>query len=77
MQQAPTIELKPLPDHLKYVCFDDNNNLPVIIAKGLESQLIKLLQEHKTTIGWTIEEIKGISPSLCMHKILLEEESKP
>ena len=28
-------------------------------------------------IGWTIEDIKGISPSLVMHKIHLEEHPKP
>ena len=29
------------------------------------------------TIGWTIANIKGISPSTCMHRILLEEGVKP
>ncbi|XP_052291919.1 uncharacterized protein LOC127900755 [Citrus sinensis] len=28
-------------------------------------------------IGWTIADIKRISHSMCMHRILLEEESKP
>jgi len=28
-------------------------------------------------IGWTIIEIAGISPSDCMHKILMEESYKP
>ena len=28
-------------------------------------------------IGWTIADIKGISPSTCMHRILLEEGAKP
>ncbi|XP_057799390.1 uncharacterized protein LOC131015119 [Salvia miltiorrhiza] len=32
---------------------------------------------HKSTIGWTIADIKGISPSTCMHRILLEPNSKP
>jgi hypothetical protein len=30
--QAPKLELKPLPDNLKYVFIGDNNTLPVIIA---------------------------------------------
>jgi hypothetical protein len=33
--QAPELELKPLPDNLKYVFIGDNNTLPVIIAIGL------------------------------------------
>ena len=28
-------------------------------------------------LGWTITDIKGISPSLCMRKILMEESYKP
>ena len=38
---------------------------------------MQVLKEHKTAIGWTIADIKGISPSTCMHRILLEEEAKP
>ena len=26
---------------------------------------------------WTLADIVGISPSMCMHRILLEEDSKP
>ena len=77
--QAPELELKPLPDNLKYVFIGDNNTLPVIIAKGLTSmqkeKLVKLLCDHKTTIGWTLADIKGISPSMCMHHILLLEDN--
>ncbi|KAL9382107.1 hypothetical protein Peur_025142 [Populus x canadensis] len=79
--QAPELELKPLPDNLKYVFIGDNNTLPVIIASGLtntqEEKLVKLLCDHKTTIGWTLADIKGISPSMCMHHILLEDNVKP
>ncbi|KAL9399565.1 hypothetical protein Peur_008526 [Populus x canadensis] len=79
--QAPELELKPLPDNLKYVFISDNNTLPVIIASGLtntqEEKLVKLLCDHKTAIGWTLADIKGISPSMCMHHILLEDNVKP
>lgn len=33
-------------------------------------------QEHKETIGWAIVDIKGISPSMVMHRIHLEENAK-
>jgi len=39
--------------------------------------LLDVLREHKEAIGWTIEDIKGISPSVVMHKIHLEEDTKP
>ena len=32
---------------------------------------------YKSTIGWTLVDIKGINPSFCMHQILLEEDNKP
>ncbi|CAN6687770.1 unnamed protein product [Malus baccata var. baccata] len=78
--QAPTLELKPLPSHLKYVFLGENDTLPVIISSSLtaqeESKLVRVLKEYKTTIGWTLADIKGISPTTCMHRILLEEGSK-
>jgi hypothetical protein len=53
----------------------------VIIASDLidaqEEELLGVSREHRKAIGWTIEDIKGISPSLVMHKIHLEEDSKP
>ncbi|XP_044471331.1 uncharacterized protein LOC123200247 [Mangifera indica] len=79
--QAPELELKPLPSHLKYVYLGDNETLPVIISNKLtlleEEKLIRVFRDYKEAIGWTIADIKGLSPSLCMHKILLEENTKP
>lgn len=42
-----------------------------------EEKLTCVLKEYKTTIGWTIADIKGISPSMFMHRILLEDGAKP
>ncbi|KAK4590100.1 hypothetical protein RGQ29_020598 [Quercus rubra] len=79
--QAPIPDLKPLPSHLKYVFLRDEGMLPMIISSKLsapqEEKLVQVLKEHKTAIGWTIVDIKGISPSTCMHRILLEEEARP
>ncbi|XP_059431555.1 uncharacterized protein LOC132165068 [Corylus avellana] len=79
--QAPIPDLKPLPSFLKYVFLGDEGTLPVIISNKLsapqEEKLVQVLKEHKTAIGWTIADIKGISPSTCMHRILLEEGAKP
>ena len=36
-----------------------------------------MLKDHRTSIGWIITDIKGISPSTCMHRILLEDGAKP
>ncbi|CAL8988235.1 unnamed protein product, partial [Prunus brigantina] len=79
--QAPELELKQLPKHLKYAYLGESETLPVIIASQLgpsdEKKLLRVLKEHKTAIGWSIADIKGISPTLCMHKILLEDNAMP
>jgi hypothetical protein len=79
--ESPKKELKPLPDNLKYKFLGPAESLPVIIASDLidaqEEELLRVLREHREAIGWTIEDIKGISPSLVMHKIHMEENSKP
>ncbi|CAN6576809.1 unnamed protein product [Malus baccata var. baccata] len=53
--QAPVLELKPLPDHLKYVFLGNEETLPVIVSSSLtaleEDKLIRVLKEHKTAIG--------------------------
>ncbi|CAN6557506.1 unnamed protein product [Malus baccata var. baccata] len=79
--QAPVLELKPLPDYLKYVVLGDEETLPIIVSSSLtaleEEKLIRVLKEHKTAIGWTLADIKGISPTTCMHRIFLDEGAKP
>ncbi|CAM8951288.1 unnamed protein product [Rhodiola kirilowii] len=79
--QAPKVELKPLPDHLKYVYLGENGTLPVIIKNGLEMdqerKLIEVLSRHKKAIGWTLGDLRGISPAVCMHRILLEDGARP
>ncbi|KAK9017028.1 hypothetical protein V6N11_079515 [Hibiscus sabdariffa] len=78
---APQVELKELPTHLKYAFLGDNNTLPVIVSNKLskreEDDLVEVLRIHKEAIGWTIADIKGLSPSTCMHKIKVEEDAKP
>ena len=77
----PKKELNPLLNNLKYKFQGPTESLHVIIASDLadaqEKKLLDVLREHKEAIGWTIKDIKGISPSLVMHKINLEENAKP
>ncbi|KAL7603326.1 hypothetical protein Lser_V15G16833 [Lactuca serriola] len=79
--QATILELKTLPEHLKYAYLGEKETLPVIISNKLlekeELELIRILKEYKTTIRWTIADIKGLNPSLFMHKILMEDDYKP
>ena len=73
--------LKELPSHLKYAYFELPKSKPVIIFARLsdaeEQKLLKILKNYQESIAWSIDELKGISLSICMHKILLEENAKP
>ncbi|XP_070012949.1 uncharacterized protein [Nicotiana sylvestris] len=81
IEEPLKLELKPLPTHLRYEFLGPDSTLPVIISSDLldvqVQKLLQVLKECKSAIGWTMEDIKGISPTYCMHKILLEEGHKP
>ena len=72
--------LKELPEHLKYVFLQPEKGKPVIISAGLtkleEQKLLETLKKYKEAIAWSIEDLKGINPSVCMHKILLEKNAR-
>jgi hypothetical protein len=76
----PKLELKQLPNGLKYAFLESGDTFPVVISSILnmdqEGKLVELLRKHKTAIGWTIADIKGISPLICTHRINFEDEVK-
>ncbi|RDX64413.1 Retrovirus-related Pol polyprotein from transposon opus, partial [Mucuna pruriens] len=59
--QPQTTELKSLPEHLK----------------EQEEKLLEVLKKNKKAISWILASLPGINPSICMHKILLEEDVRP
>ena len=81
LEAPPILELRSLCATLKYSFLRSNDTLPVIIASDLtpnqEDQLVGVLKEHKEAIGWSIADLKGIDPSICMHHIHCEENAKP
>ena len=66
-------ELKQLSDTLKYVYLEEKKIYPIIISANLseheEERLLKTLKKHRAAIGYTLDDLKGISPTLCQHKI--------
>ena len=36
-----------------------------------------MLKKHRKAIGYTLDDLKRIQPSLCMHRILMEDDHKP
>jgi len=78
--EPPKLELKPLPDRLRYVCLSDSKTLHVIISyhldKDQEGKLLDVLSEYKEALGWTIADIKVISSSMVMYQIHPKENAK-
>ena len=74
------MELKPLPVELKYAYLKEQEQCPVVISSSLslaqEGSLLHILRENKQVLGWTITDLKGISPVVCTHHIYLEEGAK-
>ncbi|KAL5558957.1 hypothetical protein UlMin_035168 [Ulmus minor] len=66
IKEPPKLELKELPSHLRYAFLEESSYYPVIINSSLndleEEKLLRVLREHRKAIGWTIDDIKGISP---------------
>ena len=75
------MEQKPLPIRLRYAYLGDASTLPVIISASLiaaeEDKLLRVLRDHKDALGWSLADLKGIRPSMCMHRILIEDGHKP
>ena len=60
--------LKELPSHFKYAFLEPEKRKPVIISAALtESEgqkLLEILKKYKEAITWSIEDLKGIGPSI-------------
>ncbi|CAM8960866.1 unnamed protein product [Rhodiola kirilowii] len=80
-KESCSVELKALPTSLMYELLGPNSSLPIIVSASLNddetSKLLDVVREHKDAIGYSIDDLKGISPNLCMHEINLESDSLP
>jgi len=69
----PPIELKPLPSRLKYAFLNNDHKYPVIISDKLSGEetykLITILEKYHAAFGHSLQDLKGISPVLCIHRI--------
>ena len=76
-----SLELKALPEHLKYIYLGEQETLPVIIESHLtdekEENLMTILRKNREAIGWIMTDIKGLSPTIVQHRIHLNEEVTP
>ena len=81
IEKPSVLEEKQLPSHLSYAYLSASSTLLMIILSYLsqleEEKMLRVLREHREAVGWCLADIKGIRPSMYMHRILLEDDSKP
>jgi hypothetical protein len=77
----PPIELKPLPNSLRYAFLDNDPDSPVIISDKLSQEqtlrLITVLERHRSAFGYSLQDLKGTSPVLCTHRIPIDPNIPP
>ena len=64
---------------MKYVFLEKKIQACYIVANltiEKEQKVVKIMRKHQEAIAWIVEDLKGISPSVCMHKIFMEENAK-
>jgi hypothetical protein len=77
----PFIELKPLPCGLRYVFLNNDQDSPMIISDKLSQEeslrLITVLGQHHSAFGYSLQDLKEISPALCTHHIPTDPDYTP
>jgi hypothetical protein len=75
------VDLKPLPKGLKYEFLGLDKTYPVIVSDKLSPEenekLLIFLKKHGKVIGYSINDLKGLSPAFCTHRILMEDQCNP
>jgi hypothetical protein len=78
--QVPEVDLKPLPKVLKYEFLGPDKTYSVITIDELSPEengkLLNLLKKHRKVIGYSINDLKGLTPAFCTHCIPMEDQCK-
>jgi hypothetical protein len=65
---------------LQYVFLNGDRETPVIISDKLSNdetrRLVATLENYQSVIGYSLKDLKGISLSLCTHRIPMEQDHK-
>ncbi|PHT35910.1 hypothetical protein CQW23_23610 [Capsicum baccatum] len=81
IEEPPVLESKEIPSYLRYAFLGSGNTLSVSAAADVGEQhveaLISALKRYKRAISWSIDDIIGILPRICMRKGHLEEDCIP
>lgn len=76
----PQLVLKLLLTNLEYAFLGKIDTLPVVISSKLDTTqkkaLVEVFKDNKEAIAWKLSDMKGISPTLCTHKIFMDDDYK-
>lgn len=65
---------------MRYEYLDAELECPIIVNADLGhieiEKLLHVLRKYPATLGYNISDLKGISPSVCMHHIIQEEDCR-
>jgi hypothetical protein len=74
--ETPPVERKQLPPGLQYVFLNGNRETPIIISDKLShdetQKLVTTMEKNQSVIGYSLKDLKGISSSLCTHRIPMD-----
>jgi hypothetical protein len=77
----PSIELKPLLASLYYAFLNGDKQTLVIISDKLTDEeiakLIAILEKHRSVFVYSLQDLKGISPTLSTNRIPINLASTP
>jgi len=77
----PPIELKPLPPGLTYAFLNNNLEFPIIMSDKLTQEqtlrLMTVLEKHHSVFGYSLQDLKGISPMIWTHRIPTDPSVSP
>nr|XP_016455377.1 PREDICTED: uncharacterized protein LOC107779454 [Nicotiana tabacum] len=63
IEEAPKLELNPLPPHLQYAYLGGSDTLPIIVSSDLsklqEEKLLRVLREHKREVFKWLDALLG------------------
>ena len=67
---------EPLALTHKYAFLNGDREAPVINSDKLFAEetfkLLTILEKHQSVLGYSLQDLKGISPALCAHRIPIE-----
>jgi hypothetical protein len=79
--KIPPVELKQLPHGLQYVFLNGDRETSVIINDKLSHEetqkLVATLEKYQSFIGYSLKDLKRISPGRCTHRIPMDQDNKP